>query len=91
MTYETYVGIVAFSPDGRRVVSGDGYGIARVSDAANGQEIACMAHDGPVIDAVFSSDGRRVVSGSENGSVRVWESAGRTDRRCAPAWRTMSL
>jgi len=83
MTHEeewyTRVSAVAFSPDGRWVVSGSEDGTALVWEAATGVEVARMTHERYVRFAVtaiaFSPDGRWVVSGSWDKTARVWEAA----------------
>ena len=82
------VNSVAFSPDGKYVVSGSDDNTARVWEAATGKEVAHMTHDGCCVTSVaFSPDGKYVVLGSgdiasasgNNGdnSVRVWEALGK--------------
>jgi len=63
---------VAFSPDGRYVVSGSGDGTARVWEAESGREIARMTHADGITVIAFSPDGKFVISGSEDGTVRLW-------------------
>ncbi|MBN2146646.1 MAG: hypothetical protein JW726_04620 [Anaerolineales bacterium] len=78
--HEAAVRVVAFSPDGRRVVSGSADGEMRVWDAANGVEVACMSHSHNVDAVAFSPDGRWVVSASSwDGTVRVWETTSGTE------------
>jgi WD40 repeat protein len=84
LTYEGGVPSVAFSSDGKYVVSSgcDNNDCtrrsARVSEAATGHEIARMTYQGEISSVAFSPDGRYVVSvGCDNndctqGSARVW-------------------
>lgn len=73
------VNAVAFSPDGRQLVSGGDDGAAHVFDLASGRELATLrAADSKaeVLDAAFSPDGARIVTGSDDQIVRVWNAAG---------------
>ena len=54
---------VAFSPDGRRIVSGSFDSTVKVWDASSGQEILTLKGPGSVDSVAFSPDGRRIVSG----------------------------
>jgi WD40 repeat protein len=75
----------AFSPDGRRIVSGGtGYGDRNgqwvaippavvVWDVATGKEIRRMVgHRQGISSVAFSPDGQRIVSGSRDKSMRIW-------------------
>jgi len=65
---------LAFSPDGRRVVSGSWDNTVRVWDVDTGNEIRCFeGHTAPVGSVAFSPDGNQVASGSTDRTVRVWE------------------
>jgi len=71
---------VAFSPDGKYVVSVGcdvlkelhcEKGFASVWEIETGQEIAHMTHDDSVISVAFSPDGKYVVTGSNDNTARV--------------------
>jgi WD40 repeat protein len=64
---------VAFSPDGKRLLSGGADKTLRVWNAASGQQIGPpLVETGEVTSVAFSPDGRRIVSGSSDGIVRIW-------------------
>lgn len=66
---------VAFSPDGKRIVSGSFDYKAIVWDAQTGHEtVTLTGHTGAVNSVSFSPDGNRIVTGSDDSSVKVWES-----------------
>ena len=73
---------VAFSPDGRLVVSASGEGILWVWDAS---ELSLLGpplrgFEGTAFDVSFSHDGRYIISGSWNGPI-IWDlSLAGTDR-----------
>jgi WD40 repeat protein len=63
---------VAFSPDGRRFVSG-GDAVVSLWDFETGMELKqFVGHTGNVWCVAFSSDGNRVLSGSQDGTLRIW-------------------
>jgi WD40 repeat protein len=65
--------IVRFSPQGRRIVTGD-RNAAHVWNAHSGVKIASLlGHTGPITDAAFSPNGRLVVTASDDGTARVWD------------------
>ncbi len=66
------VRVVAFSPDGERVLTASDDRTARIWDAATGREIARLEpHSSKLKSASFSPDGKWIVTASNN--ARVWE------------------
>jgi WD40 repeat protein/serine/threonine protein kinase len=70
----------AYSPDGRRIVSGDDHG-ARIWDAGSLQPIATLPHGSRVYQVAFAHDGDWVVTAGADGFVNRWDA--RTGRRLA--------
>jgi WD40 repeat protein len=78
--YPAIVWSVAFSPDGRWLLSAHGDGAVLIWDVHERELVASLnEHSGGVRAVAFSPDGRRVASGSEDRSVAVWNAA--TGRR----------
>ena len=64
---------VAFSPDGKRIVTGGVDQMVRVWDAASGQEVLTLKGDtAGVYSVAFSPDGTRLVTGVPQGA-KVWD------------------
>ena len=68
---------VAWSPDGRRIVSGSYDNTLQLWDGANGKPIGAplKGHTGIVSSVAWSPDGRRIVSGSWDDTLRLWDGA----------------
>jgi len=76
---------VAFSPDGKRLVTGSRDHTARTWDAETGACLLVLSgHENAVYSAEFSSDGRLILTGSADGTARVWNAEdGRSIARMA--------
>ena len=70
--HSEWVSAVAFSPDGKRIVSASVDGTAAVWDVATGKRVSFMQHDGFVHSAAFSPDGKWVISGGD-ATARIWD------------------
>src|SRR5207248_2694792 len=76
--HSLYAFCVAFSPDGKRVVSGGGCfderpGEVKVWDVTTGKKVCeYEGHTNNVVGVAFFPDGKRIASASHDGTVRVW-------------------
>jgi WD40 repeat protein len=65
---------VAYSPDGRMLLTAGEDKVARLWDAKTGRELRRLtAHTEAVDSVAFSGDGRLAFTGGEDKVVRVWE------------------
>ncbi|KAH6696713.1 WD40-repeat-containing domain protein [Leptodontidium sp. MPI-SDFR-AT-0119] len=76
---------VAFSSDGKQIVSGSDDGTVRLWDAATGHQVLPIleGHISGVSSVAFSPDGTQIVSGSSDETVRLWDAA--TGQQALPA------
>jgi len=65
---------VAFSPDGKQIVSGSLDRTIKLWDAETGNEIRTFSgHTSHVFSVSFSPDGRQILSCSADGTIRLWD------------------
>ena len=78
-TYHTETSVfptsVAFSPDGKTLVSGDDHNISFWNPSTGQRKGTVKAHKGGVDALAFSSDGKFLASGGFDKSVKIWEVA----------------
>jgi WD40 repeat protein len=72
MSHRGRVTSLAYSPNGRRLVSGDSEATVRVWDALHSDPLLTLRHQGPVQSVAFSRDGSRLAASSTSGAIRVW-------------------
>ncbi len=72
---------LAFSPDGKTLVSGRANGEVLVWDVASGRNTATLeGHASWVRCLVFSPDGKRIASRSQDDTIRLWDAVTDKDR-----------
>jgi WD40 repeat protein len=74
--HNDWVNSVAFSPDGRLVLTGMSWENETVKlwDAETGQEIhTFLGHTDWVTSVAFSPDGKWILTGSGDGTARIWQ------------------
>jgi hypothetical protein len=65
---------VAFSPDGKRIVTGSADQTVKLWDAETGAELFTLrGHGGNILCLAMSADGQRIVSGSIDNTAKVWD------------------
>ena len=66
---------VAYSPDGRHIISGSHDFTIRIWDAKTGAAVGgpLEGHTGSVSSVACSPDGRHIISGSDDDSIRIWD------------------
>lgn len=65
---------VAFTPDGKQLVTGNDDGTISIRDVATGKELNnFQAHGNWIWDVRFSPDGKRMITSSRDSTAKVWE------------------
>ena len=66
--------IVAFSTDGKKIVSGSEDRTISIWNAQTGEQIVkeLNGHSKSVLSVAFSPDGKKIISGSDDRTIRIW-------------------
>lgn len=64
---------VAFSPDGRTIVTASKDTSAWRWDTETGKFLMSYGHDGPITSATFSHDGNLIATASNDSSIGIWD------------------
>ena len=64
---------VAFTPDGKQIVTGSWSGTARVWDARSGRETLVLPANDAIFAVAVSPDGKRIALGCYDSTARVWD------------------
>ena len=76
LTHERTVQALAFSPDGKTVLTASFDSTARLWDTATGKPAGpIMRHEASIVSAAFSPDGKKLLTGGADQTARVWDSA----------------
>ncbi|AOX00430.1 hypothetical protein BJP34_14050 [Moorena producens PAL-8-15-08-1] len=72
--YTADVTEIAFSPDGKQIISGSDDGTVRLWNTETGQLIHTLeGHTDDVNGIAFSPDGKQILSGSYDDTLRLWD------------------
>ncbi len=75
-----YLLAVAFSPGGKRLLTGSYDRTAKVWDAEKGQQLlALQGHTDRVSSVAWSPDGKRILTGSYDSTAKVWDAENGTE------------
>ena len=75
---------VAFSPDGRHLVTGGSSRTVQVWDARTGHEVGTLGtHDREIRGLAVSRDGRHLASASADGTVKLWDATRLREKQAA--------
>ena len=63
---------MAFSPDGKTVLTGSDDHSARLWDVSTGERLTTFPHEDVVRAVAFSPDGKTILTGSDDKAARLW-------------------
>ena len=77
MGHTKEIASVAFSPDGKYILTGSWDQTAKLWDLTGHELLTFAGHEGPVLSVAFSRDGKQVLTGSEDGTAKLWDLSGK--------------
>ncbi len=80
MGHTKEIASIAFSPDGKYVLTGSWDHTAKLWDLAGHELLTFSGHEGPVLSVAFSPDGQYILTGSEDATAKLWDLSGHTLR-----------
>jgi len=75
--HQNPVNAVAFSPDGKTILSGSGDKTLKLWDTSGKLLKTFTGHQNPVNAVAFSSDGKTILSGSADNTLKLWDTSGK--------------
>jgi WD40 repeat protein/serine/threonine protein kinase len=76
LSHPSPVEAAAFSPDGKRIVTGSDDQTAQLWDAATARRVGPpLRHESKVNSVAFSPDGKTIVTGNTDKTARLWDAA----------------
>ena len=74
LTQDDPISLVAYSPDGLRVITATWQGVLKLRDAKTGQAILTFKSVADEVRSIaFSSDGSRIVTAGGDGTAKIWD------------------
>jgi WD40 repeat protein len=74
--HESWVRSVAFSPDGKKIISSSSDRTVKIWDIQGNLLAVLTGHTHPVTSVAVSPDGQTIVSGSDDKTIRIWDISG---------------
>ncbi|MBA7533727.1 Tol-Pal system protein TolB [subsurface metagenome] len=74
--HEEWISSVAFSPDGKTILTGSGDNTARLWDLKGNELQVFWGHENYITAVAFSPDGKTILTGSEDNTARLWDLKG---------------
>ena len=71
--HSRWVSAVAWSPDGRHILTGSMDRTARIWDTTTGDNTLTLSHKATVNAVAWSPDGTHILTGSQEGTARIWD------------------